>query len=83
MPYLYTPPQRTEIYRNFGNARGLATKHYVSTTTYRVAGVWYNAVSPPNETLAVADYVFLTPTVVPDSLYTELTAFGVGTLTPA
>jgi hypothetical protein len=79
--YLYEPPVRTEIYRNFGNARGLATKHYVSTTTYRVAGVWYNTASPSGDATKNADLVYNRRHVVPDDVAAELAAFGIGTLT--
>jgi hypothetical protein len=81
MPYLYEPPMRTEVYRNFGNARGLATKIYVYTTTYRVDGVWHNVASPDGESTKSADLVYNRRHVIPDDVAAELAAFGIGTLT--
>ena len=79
MSQLYSPPTWRNVQTLVGSLRyGIPTNYCV----YRKGGSWYSSVSPGIGELDGADYVFTTPTVVPDSLVAELTAFGQGTLTP-
>lgn len=77
MPQLYTPPQWRNIIILDGSLRvGIPTSYCV----YKKSGSWHSSQSPAIDELTGATYVFPTPVVVSDALATELTTFGVGTL---
>lgn len=85
MPYLYTPP----TWNNPIPMGGALVVHGVPTSTlvYRQGGVWHNKFTAGIDDPVVAScdvdpsgllLFFTTPTVVPNTLYAELSA-----LTPA
>lgn len=77
MSQLYTPPQWRNIATIKGSLRyGVMTSYCV----YRKNGQWVSTQSPGVDELTGASYVFPSPVVVSDALATELTVFGVGTL---
>lgn len=76
--YLYTPPQWWAVQQLSGSLRFRVP---VSTTTYKLGGVWYNVQSPGVGVTDNATYVFRTPTLVTADIALELQAFGVGTIT--
>ena len=97
MSYLYSPP----TWRNVALMEG-ALRYGVPTSTvvYRTGGVWHNVMTAgmddPAKTADVDSsglvLFFTRPTVVPDSLFAEMSAnaltpadssWSVGTLTPA
>jgi hypothetical protein len=97
VPYLYSPP----TWRNVQTMEG-ALRYGVPTSTlvYRSGGIWHNTmVSGMDDPAGHADtdasgllLFFTRPTVVPDSLFAEMTASALtpadpswtaGTLTPA
>lgn len=86
---LYTPPQ----WRNYRQIEG-SLRYSVPTSycVYRKGGVWHSTITPGIDELTGFDtdpatglqLVFYTPTIIPNSLVAELTAFGppaVGTTT--
>lgn len=96
MSYLYTPPTWRHMFKLEGAlVAGITT----STCVYRQGGVWHQVIGPGMDVFDVPIdtdgtglvLLFTRPTVVPDSLYTELSANGItpadaswtpGTLTP-
>ena len=77
MPQLYTPPQ----WRNVGIFEG-SLRYSIPTSycVYKKNGSWVSTQNPGVDELTGATYVFPSPVVVSDALATELTSFGVGTL---
>lgn len=95
MPYLYTPPSWRNPVRMGG---ALVPKVTTSTLVFRLGGVWHNQLTARMDDPIVANVdvdpsglllFFVGPTVVPDSLYAELSAVApadpswtAGSLTP-
>lgn len=80
MPYLFTPPQRTETVVLAG--RSLRYSFQVSLTALKVAGVWTAVETPSTEQLLAADRFLAVsgrPQTIDDATAAELIADGVGT----
>jgi hypothetical protein len=75
---LYTPPQREEIHVVKGS---LAVRSKISTSVWKVGGLWFNGIEPAGDDWLGATWFFNTPTVVSDAVAAELIAYGVGTIT--
>ena len=88
MPYLYKPPTYKQTAMMEGSLRYYVD---VSTSVYRISGVWHNVQSPGMSNPSPADcdvdaatglrLYWNKPMVIPLTLQPELAAWGIGTLT--
>jgi len=78
MAFLYSPP----TYKMYRTIKG-SLRYYVDTctTTYKLAGQWFNTRVPGMGVTDGATWVFNTPTIVDSATAAELQAFGIGTVT--
>lgn len=82
MPYLFTPPFRTETVVLWG--KSLRYSYPVSLTVYKTGGQWVAVETPATEVLLAADRILAVsgrPQTIDDATAAELIAAGVGTCT--